>query len=246
MKVSLFLTCLADVVYPASVGKSSVELLERFGCEVDFPKKQTCCGQPAFNSGFHREARDVAKHMIETFEHADYVVSPSGSCTAMLHEYPKLFEEEPDWLYRAEALSDKSYELTQFIVGVLGIEDVGAEFPANATYHTSCHMMRLLGVAEAPMTLLNNVKGLNIYDLPFKEHCCGFGGTFSIKMVPISEQMVNEKVEHIEETGAEVLIGADLGCLMNIGGRIERQGKPVEVMHIADVLNTRSKAEVNA
>ncbi|GEL06813.1 (Fe-S)-binding protein [Salisediminibacterium halotolerans] len=245
MKVSLFLTCLADVVYPASVGKSSVELLERFGCEVDFPKKQTCCGQPAFNSGFHKESREVAKHMIATFEHASYVVSPSGSCTAMLHEYPKLFEDDPDWLYRAEALKNKSYELTQFLVHVLNVEDVGAELPANATYHTSCHMTRLLGEKEAPMKLLKNVKGLTVYELPYKEQCCGFGGTFSVKMMPISEQMVDEKVEHVEETGAEILIGADLGCLMNIGGRIERKGKPVKVMHIADVLNTQAKAEVN-
>ncbi|ADH99955.1 (Fe-S)-binding protein [Salisediminibacterium selenitireducens] len=239
MKVSLFLTCLADVVYPASVGQSTVEVLERLGCEVDFPKQQTCCGQPAFNSGFHRESRDVAKHMIKVFEDAEYVVSPSGSCTTMFHEYPKLFEGDPEWQAKAEALKAKSYELTQFIVDVLKVEDVGASFDANVTYHTSCHMTRLLGVTDAPMTLLKNVKGLNFTELPNKENCCGFGGTFSVKMVPISEQMVNEKVEHIEETGANVLIGADLGCLMNIGGRIDRKGKPVKVMHIAEVLNSQ-------
>ncbi|WP_280768598.1 (Fe-S)-binding protein [Salipaludibacillus daqingensis] len=240
MKVSLFLTCLADVVYPASVGKSTVEILERLGCEVDFPKKQTCCGQPAFNSGFHRESRDVAKHMIKTFEEAEYVVSPSGSCVTMLHEYSKLFSEDPEWQERAKALSDKSFELTQFIVDVLKVDDVGAEFHGNVTYHTSCHMTRLLKVKEAPMKLLENVKGLKFTELPNKQQCCGFGGTFSVKMVPISEQMVNEKVEHIEETDAEVLIGADLGCLMNIGGRIERQGKPIKVMHIAEVLNSQA------
>ncbi|MFA9557168.1 (Fe-S)-binding protein [Evansella sp. AB-rgal1] len=239
MKVSLFLTCLADVVYPASVGRSTVEILERLGCEVDFPKKQTCCGQPAFNSGFHREAKDVAKHMITTFEHAEYVVSPSGSCTTMLHEYEKLFEDDQVWLDKAKALANKSYELTQFIVDVLKIEDVGAEFYGNVTYHTSCHMTRLLGVQEAPMKLLKNVKGLTFTELPNKQQCCGFGGTFSVKMMPISEQMVDEKVQHIEETKAEVLIGADLGCLMNIGGRIDRKGKPIKVMHIADVLNSK-------
>lgn len=240
MKVSLFLTCLADAVYPSSVGKSTVEILERLGCEVDFPKDQTCCGQPAYNSGFHKESREVAMHMIATFEHAEYVVSPSGSCVAMLKEYPHLFEEDAIWLEKAEALADKSYELTQFIVNVLEVEDVGAEMHSNVTYHTSCHMTRLLGEKEAPVTLLKNVKGLNYTELPGKEHCCGFGGTFSVKMMPISEQMVNEKVEHVEETNADVLIGADLGCLMNIGGRIDRQGKPVKVMHIADVLNSRT------
>lgn len=242
MKVSLFLTCLADVVYPASVGRSTVEILERLGCEVDFPKKQTCCGQPAFNSGFHKESKEVAKHMIKTFEHAQYVVSPSGSCTSMLHEYDKLFEDEPEWLEKAIDLKNKAYELTQFIVDVLKVEDVGAEFHGNVTYHTSCHMTRLLGVKEAPMKLLANVKGLKFTELPFKQQCCGFGGTFSIKMVPISEQMVNEKVQHIEETEAEVLIGADLGCLMNIGGRIDRQGKPIKVMHIAEILNSKGQA----
>lgn len=239
MKVSLFLTCLADVIYPASVGKSTVEILERFGCEVDFPKKQTCCGQPAYNSGYHRETKEVAKHMINVFKDAKYVVSPSGSCTVMLHEYVHLFEDDPEWKEKAEELKNKSYELTQFLVDVLKITDVGAKFHAKVTYHTSCHMTRLLGVKEAPMTLLSNVEGLDFTELPHKEHCCGFGGTFAVKMILISEQMVNEKVQHIEETEAEVLIGADLGCLMNIGGRINRQGKPIKVMHIAEVLNSR-------
>ncbi|WP_416149228.1 (Fe-S)-binding protein [Salipaludibacillus sp. HK11] len=240
MKVSLFLTCLADVVYPASVGKSTVEILERLGCEVDFPKEQTCCGQPAYNSGFHRESRDVAKHMIKTFEEAEYVVSPSGSCVTMFREYTNLFKDDPEWQPRATKLAEKSFELTQFIVDVLKVDDVGAEFHGNVTYHTSCHMTRLLKVKEAPMKLLENVKGLHFTELPNKEQCCGFGGTFSVKMLPISEQMVNEKVQHIQETEAEVLIGADLGCLMNIGGRIERQGKPIKVMHIAEVLNSQA------
>ncbi|UCZ54370.1 (Fe-S)-binding protein [Bacillus shivajii] len=239
MKVSLFLTCLADVVYPASVGRSTVELLEKLGCEVDFPKKQTCCGQPAFNSGFHKESKEVAKHMIETFKASDYVVSPSGSCTTMLHEYPKLFEDDPMWKERAEALVKKSFELTQFIVDVLKVEDVSAQFPAKVTYHSSCHMTRLLGVKEAPVKLLENVEGLIFTELPNKQQCCGFGGTFSVKMMPISEQMVDEKVQHIDETEADVLVGSDLGCLMNIGGRIERKGKQIKVMHIAEVLNSQ-------
>jgi L-lactate dehydrogenase complex protein LldE len=239
MKVSLFITCLADVFYPG-VGKDTVEILERLGCKVDFPENQTCCGQPAYNSGYHKEAKDVAKHMIKTFEPSDYVVSPSGSCVSMIHEYVHLFHDDEEWKRKAMALTDKTFELTQFIVDVLKMEDVGATFSTTATYHTSCHMTRLLGVKDAPMKLLDNVKGLKFTSLPNKENCCGFGGTFSVKMVPISEQMVNEKIEHIEETNAEVLIGADCGCLMNIGGRIERQGKPIKVVHIAQVLNSKS------
>ncbi|WP_096201410.1 (Fe-S)-binding protein [Bacillus sp. FJAT-45350] len=237
MKVTLFITCLADVFY-TKVGKDTVEVLERLGCEIDFPKKQTCCGQPAYNSGYHKEAKEVAKHMIQTFEESEYIVSPSGSCVTMIHEYVHLFEEDKEWKARAQSLADKTFEFTQFIVDVLKVEDVGATLSMKATYHTSCHMTRLLGVKDAPMTLLKNVKGLEFTDLPNKETCCGFGGTFSVKMVPISEQMVNEKIEHIEETEAEVLIGADCGCLMNIGGRIDRQGKPIKVMHIAQVLNS--------
>ncbi|MFC0472738.1 (Fe-S)-binding protein [Halalkalibacter kiskunsagensis] len=238
MKVSLFITCLADVFYPG-VGKDVVDILERNGCEVVFPNNQTCCGQPAYNSGYHKETKDVAKHMIKTFEDADYVVTPSGSCGAMIHEYSHLFDDDQVWKEKANTLAKKTFEFTQFLVDVLKVEDVGAIFNKKVTYHTSCHMTRLLGVKDAPMKLLENVGGLEFTSLPNKETCCGFGGTFSVKMVPISEQMVNEKIEHIEETEAEVLIGADCGCLMNIGGRIERQGKPIKVMHIAQVLNSK-------
>ncbi|MBP3952227.1 (Fe-S)-binding protein [Bacillus suaedae] len=238
MKVSLFITCLADVFYPG-VGQDVVEILERVGCDVDFPQNQTCCGQPAYNSGYHKETKDVAKHMIRTFEHSAYVIIPSGSCGAMIHEYVHLFENDSEWKAKAESLASKTYEFTQFLVDVLEIEDVGAFFDKKVTYHTSCHMTRLLGVKDAPMKLLSNVRGLKFTSLPNKETCCGFGGTFSVKMVPISEQMVNEKIDHIEETEAEVLIGADCGCLMNIGGRIERQNKSIKVMHIAQVLNSK-------
>lgn len=241
MKVSLFITCLSDVFY-VKAGKATVELLERFGCEVDFPESQTCCGQPAYNSGYHKDTKKAAKNMIETFEHSEYVVSPSGSCAYMFHEYESLLKDEPVWKGKAKLLKEKTYELTQFLTGVLGIEDTGAEFHAKATYHTSCHMTRLLGVKEAPLKLLRHVKGLEMVDLPNRHDCCGFGGTFSIKMPKISEQMVDEKVEHIEETKAEILIGADGGCLMNIGGRLTREHKPVKVMHIAEILNSRGEA----
>ncbi|SFE82153.1 (Fe-S)-binding protein [Alteribacillus iranensis] len=238
MKVSLFITCLTDIFYP-DVGKNVVELLERHGCEVDFPEKQTCCGQPAFNSGYHKDAKKAAKHMIETFEHAEKVVTPSGSCAAMFKEYPSLLKDEIRWRERAEQLAGKTYELTQFLYRVLHVTNTGATLQGVATYHTSCHMVRLLGETEAPYVLLSNVQGLELKELPNKQNCCGFGGTFAVKMSTISEQMVDEKVEHIEETEADVLIGADNGCLMNIGGRIQKEKKPIKVMHIAEVLNHR-------
>lgn len=238
MKVTLFATCLVDM-FQSSAGKATVELLERLGCEIEFPEAQVCCGQPAFNSGYVNEAKEAMKSMIDTFIDAEYVVSPSGSCITMFHEYAHVFKGDPIWEPKAKKLASKSFELTQFIVDVLKIEDVGARFEGKVTYHTSCHMTRLLGVTKPPMILLSNVKGLEFTELPGKEQCCGFGGTFSVKMAQISEQMVDEKVMHVEETGAEYLIGADAGCLMNIGGRIERQGKPIKVLHIAEVLNSR-------
>lgn len=238
MKVTLFATCMVDM-FKTNVGKATVELLERLGCEVEFPESQVCCGQPSYNSGYVKETKDAMKRMIDTFSDAEYVVSPSGSCAFMFLEYPHIFEGDPVWEPKAKKLAEKTYELTQFIVEVLKIEDVGARLEGSATYHTSCHMTRLLGVKEPPMILLKNVKGLKLIELPNKEQCCGFGGTFSVKMGQISEQMVDEKVYHVEETGADYLIGADAACLINIGGRMERLGKPIKVMHIAEVLNSR-------
>lgn len=238
MKVTLFATCLVDL-FRSNVGKATVELLERLGCEIDFPESQICCGQPAYNSGYVQESKEAMKKMIETFENAEVVVSPSGSCAYMFTEYPHVFKGDPVWEPRAKKLAAKTYELTQFIVEVLKIEDVGAKFDATVTYHTSCHMTRLLGIKTPPLTLLQNVKGLKFTELPGKEQCCGFGGTFAVKMQHISEQMVDEKTQHVEETGAEYLIGADEGCLLNIRGRIDRKGKPIKVLHIAEVLNMR-------
>lgn len=238
MKVALFATCLVDMFH-SNVGKAAVELLERLGCEVTFPESQVCCGQPSFNSGYVSESKDAMKRMIKAFEDAEYVVSLSGSCAYMFGEYPKIFEGDPIWEGKAKELTEKTYELTQFIVDVLKIEDVGAKLEGTATYHTSCHMTRLLGVKEAPMKLLNNVEGLHVVELPGKHYCCGFGGTFSVKMMEISEQMVDEKVQHVKETNADYLVGADCGCLMNIGGRMDRVGVPIKVLHIAEVLNSR-------
>jgi L-lactate dehydrogenase complex protein LldE len=236
MRVSLFVTCLADVMYP-QVGESVVRLLSRYGCEVDFPQMQICCGQPAFNSGYQDEAREVARGMIRAFEHSDYMVSPSGSCTGMIHHYyPYLFENEPLWKAKAEALVEKTYEFSQFLVKVLGVSDMGAIFEEKVTYHPSCHAMRLLGVKEEPMQLLENVKGVEFVELSHKEDCCGFGGTFAVKMADMSEAMVCEKAKHVVETGATVLVGTDMGCLMNIDGRLNKEGKPIRVMHLAELL----------
>ncbi|MDR4170402.1 (Fe-S)-binding protein [Bacillus nitratireducens] len=239
MKVTLFVTCLVDM-FETNVGKATVEVLERLGCEIEFPEAQVCCGQPAYNSGHVEAAKEAMKHMIETFEDAEYIVTPSGSCATMFHEYPHVFKDDPKWAKRAQKVADKTYEFTQFIVDVLKVTDVGASLPGIATIHKSCHMTRLLGVKEAPGILLSKVKGLTVRKLPNEQNCCGFGGTFSVKMTPISEQMVDEKVDSVMETGADYLIGADCGCLLNIGGRIERLGKEVKVMHIAEVLNSRS------
>ncbi len=238
MKVTLFATCLVDMFH-TNVGKATVELLERLGCEVEFPESQICCGQPAYNSGYVKESKEAMKKMIATFEDATYVVTPSGSCATMFKEYPTIFKGDRVWKERAEQLASKTYELTEFIVNVLNVVDVGAKLEGTATYHTSCHMTRLLHVKDAPFKLLENVKGLQVIPLPNAHNCCGFGGTFSVKMGQISEQMVDEKVSCIESTNADYIIGSDPGCIMNIGGRIERKGKPIKTMHIAEVLNSR-------
>lgn len=236
MKVSLFITCLSDAIYPR-VGEAMVQILANYGVKLDFPKVQTCCGQPAFNSGFWDEARGTARTLLEAFDDSDFVVSPSGSCTGMIHHYyPKLFERDPVMLDKANRLVEKTYEFSQFLVNVLGVKDLGAEFPHKVTYHPSCHGSRLLGIKDEPMTLLSNIKGMELVPLPHAEDCCGFGGTFAIKMSEISGAMVDEKTTHVLETEAEVLVGSDMGCLMNIGGNLLHKGKPVKVMHLAELL----------
>ncbi len=238
MNVSLFATCLVDMVQ-SNIGKNTVELLERLGCTVSFPKGQTCCGQPAYNSGYVKASKETMKNTIRVFEDAEVIVCPSGSCTYMLKEYVHIFKDEPLWQEKAQRIADKTYELTQFIVEVLKIEDVGAKLNGTATYHPSCHMTRLLKVQQAPLTLLQNVEGLELLEMPLKENCCGFGGTFSIKMGPISEQMVDEKIASAQQIAVHYLIGADAGCLMNIGGRIDRKNIEIKTMHIAEILNSR-------
>ncbi|WP_276352037.1 (Fe-S)-binding protein [Cohnella caldifontis] len=235
MKVSMMITCLSDALYPR-VGEAMVRLLARYGVRLAFPQTQTCCGQPAFNSGYWEEARTSAKTILEAFEDSDFVISPSGSCTGMIHHYPKLFENDPVWLPKAQALQRKSYEFTQFLVQVLGVKDVGAVFPHKVTYHPSCHGSRLLGVKDEPMELMRHIKGLEFVPLPFAEDCCGFGGTFAVKMPDISGAMVTEKGDHVVETEAEVLVGLDMACLMNIAGNLRYRGEKVRVMHLAELL----------
>ncbi len=235
LKVSLFITCLSDAMYP-KVGEAMARLLARYGVELEFPKVQTCCGQPSYNSGYWDETRAAAKTILKAFNDSDFVVAPSGSCTYMIHHYPELFKDEPEWLESARRLEQKTYEFTQFMVQVLGVTDVGASFPHTVTYHPSCHGTRLLGVKEEPMKLLGSVKGLQLVPLPFAEDCCGFGGTFAVKMPDISGAMVTEKVDHIRETEAEVLVGLDMACLMNIAGNLRYRKEPVRVMHLAELL----------
>jgi len=235
LKVSLFITCLSDAIFPR-VGEAMIRLLARYGVTLEFPPVQTCCGQPAFNSGYWNEARTTARTIIEAFEDSDFVIAPSGSCTGMIHHYPKLFENDPSMLDRALALQSKTYEFTQFLVNVLGVTDVGATFRHKVTYHPSCHGTRLMGIKDEPMALMSRVQGLEFVPLPHAEDCCGFGGTFAVKMSDISGAMVNEKSDHVKETEAEVLVGLDMACLMNIAGNLRYRNEPVRVMHLAELL----------
>lgn len=236
LKVSLFITCLIDNFFP-NAGEAMVRLLHQQGVQVTFPLEQTCCGQPAFNSGYTEEARSVAKTLLDAFEDAEFVVSPSGSCTGMIHHYyPSLFQDDPKNSKRARNLANKTYEFSQFMVNVLGVIDVGARFPYRVTYHPSCHGSRLLGVKDEPQQLLAAVQDMDLVPLPYANDCCGFGGTFAVKMSDISAAMVTEKATHVGETQAEILVGTDMGCLMNIGGRLKHEGSPVRVLHLAELL----------
>lgn len=236
MRVTLFSTCLIDLFQP-NAGIATVELLEKLGCEIDYPTGQICCGQPAYNSGYVKESKPAMIHLLETFQHAAYIVTPSGSCALMLKEYAHIFQDDPKWCAIAKSVADKTYELTQFIVHVLGVTKIDTSLPGTAVFHTSCHMTRLLGVRDEPKQLLDQVAHLTMKPLNGAERCCGFGGTFSVKMGDISAEMVKEKVRSIVDANVDYLIGADCACLMNIGGRLSRENQPVQVLHIAEVLN---------
>ena len=234
--VGLFVTCLVDLFRP-SVGFASVKLLEAAGCRVEVPSAQTCCGQPAYNSGDRKDARAIASQVIAAFEPYDYVVAPSGSCGGMLKmHYADLFADEPEWRARAEAFSAKAYELISFLVDVRGMKAVDAAFAGTVTYHDSCSGLRELGVRNQPRRLLKSVRGLSVTELEDADVCCGFGGTFCVKYPEISNAIVERKTAAIAASGAGVLLAGDLGCLMNMAGKLQRQRIPVSTRHVAEVL----------
>jgi L-lactate dehydrogenase complex protein LldE len=239
-KVSLFVQCLIDVYEPQTAA-SMVDIFTRLGLEVDCPTEQTCCGQMAYNAGHRREAAIAARHFVSLFEEAEAIVCPSGSCTAMIvHHYPQLLASDPKWAERAQRVAAKTYEFTQFLVDILGIQDVGAAYSGTATYHDSCHLARTLGIREQPRLLLNKVAGLSLVEMEDSDRCCGFGGVFSLKYPEISQAVLQDKVNSILRTGADLVVGCDLSCLINIQGMLHRQGAKVQAMHIAQLLGHRA------
>jgi len=235
-RVGLFATCLMNLFRP-SVGFAAAQLLEDAGCTVEVPMAQSCCGQPGYNSGDLDAARALAKQLIAAFEGFDYVVGPSGSCMATLRQdYPKLFEDDPAWRPRAEALAARSHELLSFLTDVCGVSSVNAAYAGTVTYHDSCSGLRGLGVKAQPRLLLGSVQGLQLTEMADAEVCCGFGGTFCVKYPEISGRMVDDKLANVAATGADTLLGGDLGCLMNMAGRLRRQGSTLRVFHTAEVL----------
>ena len=237
MKVALFVTCLVDLMRP-SVAFAALRLLEAAGCQVVVPETQTCCGQPAFNSGDRKAAMALAKKTIAEFEGFDHVVAPSGSCADQLRsEYPGLFTDEPEWRRRAEALAARTWELTQFLADVLKVETVPGAFAGSVTYHDSCTGLRSLGIKAQPRRLLGLVDGLALKEMPEAEACCGFGGTFAVKFGDISASIAGKKCVNAQAAQADAVVGGDLGCLMNIEGKLRRMGdEKTRVLHVAEVL----------
>ncbi len=235
-RVGLFVTCLVDLFRP-SVGFATVALIERSGCTVEVPDAQTCCGQPAYNSGDRADTAAIAKQVIAAFEDYDYVVAPSGSCAGMIAKhYPMVLADDPEWSKRAEALGEKTHELISFLTDVRGMSDVAAAYEGTVTYHDSCSGLRELGIHDQPRRLLATVDGLHLRELPDADVCCGFGGTFCVKYPDISNRMVSNKTEAIVSTGAETLLAGDMGCLMNMAGKLQREGANIRVRHVAEVL----------
>lgn len=235
VRVSLFVTCIIDQVFP-KVGMAMADVLERAGCEVEFREAQTCCGQPAFNSGYRDEARTVAEHFLQTFEGAEHIVVPSGSCCSMIgHHFADLLPGDK----RVRSLEPRVWEFSQFLVDVLKVQDVGARFDGSVTYHDSCHALRELKIKDGPRRLLENVRGLRLVEMDPAEECCGFGGTFSVKFPEISGGMVRTKIDAIEKTGADTVVSIDSSCLMQIQGALSRAGSKIRTMHLAEVLAGR-------
>jgi L-lactate dehydrogenase complex protein LldE len=243
MRVSLFVTCLVDQLFP-QVGEAMAATLRRLGCEVTFNEAQTCCGQPAFNSGYRREARAVAEHFLEVFgrERADFIVAPSGSCTAMARSfYGELFRapEDEGWRARLAEVRPRLREFSEFVVRELGVEDVGARFAGRVTYHDACHLLRELGVADEPRRLIRAVRDIEFVEMEAPDTCCGFGGTFSVKYAEISAAILREKLSRIARSGADYVVANDASCLMQIAGGLSRAGSPVKTVHLAELLDSR-------
>ena len=235
VRVSLFVTCVIDQVFP-QVGMAMADVLERAGCEVEFREAQTCCGQPAFNSGYRDEARTVAEHFLKTFEGAEHIVVPSGSCASMIsHHFAELLPGDK----RVHDLEPRVWEFSQFLTNVLKLEDVGATFDGLVTYHDSCHALRELKIKDGPRKLLGNVRGLRLVEMEPAEECCGFGGTFAVKFPEISGGMVRTKIDAIERTGASTVVSIDSSCRMQIQGALSRAGSRIRTMHLAEVLAGR-------
>ncbi|MFE1232652.1 (Fe-S)-binding protein [Streptomyces sp. NPDC059442] len=229
MRVALFVTCVNDALYP-STGVATVRILERLGVDVDFPAAQTCCGQPQYNTGYRRETAPLVRRTVDAFAGYDHIVTPSGSCAAMVRHHYAGFGAE------AAALGPRTHELTEFLVDVLGVTDVGAYFPHRVTYHPSCHGLRALGLGDRPRRLLRAVRGLDLVELPAAQECCGFGGTFAVKNADVSAAMGRDKVAHAASTGASVLCGADNSCLLHLDGILRREGEPLRTLHLAEIL----------
>lgn len=242
-KVGLFVTCLVDLFRP-NVGFSAVDLLEDAGCTVEVPRLQTCCGQPAYNSGDKADAKEIALQVIEAFEDYDYVVAPSGSCAAMIKKhYPELFQDNAPNLERANNLSDKTFELVSFLTDVMFVTKTRGEPEAKVTYHDSCSGLRELDIKNQPRKLLSEKPGVDLIEMNDSEVCCGFGGTFCVKYSDISNAMVSRKTDAITQSGADMLIAGDMGCLMNMAGKLKREGSEIEVRHVAEVLAGRLDAK---
>jgi L-lactate dehydrogenase complex protein LldE len=241
-RVALFVTCLVDLFRP-SVGFAAVKLLEDAGCVVEVPEAQSCCGQPAYNSGDRADAQAIARQVIAAFSRYDYVVVPSGSCGGMIKtHYPALFPDDPPMAERAKALASRTYELVSFLADVLKRDQVDARYAGTVTYHDACSGLRELGVKEQPRRLLRSVAGLTIKEMATPEVCCGFGGTFCVKYPEISDKMVSDKAADIAATGADTLLCGDMGCLLNMAGKLSRLGKPISVRHVAEVLADMTEA----
>jgi L-lactate dehydrogenase complex protein LldE len=237
--VQLFVTCLIDSFFP-HVGEAMVRVLNRAGVRVEFPADQTCCGQPAFNAGLRGEARPLAEHTLRVLEKTNGpVIIPSGSCAAMVrHGYVELFQDDPAWLKRAQALAARTYEFTEYLVDARQVTDLGARWPGKLAYHASCHLLRSLGVDRQPRALLKNVKEAELVDLPGFDECCGFGGVFSVEHPEVSAEMLGRKIANLEASTSPTLVLCDTGCLMHIQGGLHRQGKAQRVVHIAEVLDS--------